>query len=283
VTTTTAETLTVDGVTLNTLAHNIRTYEGRLNVPPRKGENIDAIADHGSIAITDRPFQSGRQVLAMWILGCASDGTVPVGSSFRKEFEKNRAALTRLFARGKLMTLVQTRPDGSTVTAQGMVADAMDLSTMAGATRAEFNVVIDIPRVFWEDTATPTLHETSASASLPKTLTLTSLAGATAPTTTVTTQVTGPITNATVTESASGFSITCAGAIPSGQVWEVDSELFTSKLNGTSNLQNFTHRGGSRFLQIDPRADGAAPTLALSGTAGGTLTKLGATAKRKML
>jgi hypothetical protein len=277
---TTAETLVVDGVALNTMAFNIKTYEGRVNVPARKGDLIEAVADHGSIAVTDRPFQTGRQILGMWILGCDEDGNVP--TTYRVEFEKNRQKLIRLFARGKLMTLQQTRPDGTVLQCQGIVTDAIDISTMAGATRAEFNVGIDIPRVFWEDTAT-SAADSGASITLPKTLTLTGLVNASAPTSDIVTTVTGPITNPVITQPDNGWTASLNVAVPSGQTWVVDANLFTTKLNAVNNLQNFTHTGGARFMEIPSKTDGTAPTLVLSGSGASAATRFQATVRRKML
>jgi hypothetical protein len=280
---TTDEVWSVDGVVLNTLAFNIKTFEGRLNVPARKGSDLDAIADHGVIPVEDRPFEINRLVLGMWILGCDEDGLVPSDSNFRLEFEKNRFKLVRLFSRGRLMPISRTNPDGSVWTTNGKVSDGIDFSTMAGGTRAEFNVIIDVPGVFWEDGSSGATLSTPAGSSLPKTLSLDNLALATAPTTDSIIKVTGPITNPKVTEPLSGYSVELTGTVPTSQIWEVDSGLWTSKLNSTNNLGDITHTGGSRFMSIEPRPAGAAPTIVLTGSAASSTTKLECTAERKHL
>ena len=66
--------LTVNGLSLHTVAIGVETKTGRLNVPGLRGTNLVVPGRSGSIWTPNKPFEEGRVVLSMFILGCDDDG-----------------------------------------------------------------------------------------------------------------------------------------------------------------------------------------------------------------
>src|SRR5687768_5894726 len=96
-TVTTSETLSVDGVVLNTLAKNIETLTGRLRTPPLRGSNLSIPSRHGALHTATKVYDENEIVLPMWVAGCDDDGEIPYFGSARKEFFKNLDELSNLF------------------------------------------------------------------------------------------------------------------------------------------------------------------------------------------
>lgn len=284
----TEETLKADGMPLNTLAWNIRTFEGRLNMPALKGEAISPPGRSGSIPAENRPYEAQRLGYGMWVLGCTTDGLIPDDSSMRREFDKNRRVLNILFGRGRLIHLEQTLPDLSIEECWVSVADRLDLSTMAGGTRAEFNTLLDNHDVFWQGqdiqvTAPGTI-------SIPATIPVTELEGSTAPIEDATYEITGPLNAANLTDEISGHVCMLLPNIPAAQKWIIDSRLSTSTLNGVNAIGDTVHLGGPRLMRMVPKLGvdvqsgepaAEAPVVTLSGTGATSATRIVIRARRK--
>src|SRR3982751_4903714 len=102
---TTTETLTVNGVVLNTLANNIETLAGRLRVPSYRTENLIVPSKHGELWVPNKKFQTNTIPLPMWVLGCNDDGEIPSGSTARIEFYARVDELVTLFKSPGLLTV----------------------------------------------------------------------------------------------------------------------------------------------------------------------------------
>lgn len=285
---TTQELVTFNGTFLNTYAKNISTRTGRYTTPEVRGEQLVLPGRSGYIFTPNRPLGPGEMIWKMWVLGCNDDGYVTPGSTYRVEFEKNWEALATLFSgRTKLNKITVIRPNGAVRECYAEVVDRLDPETSAGGTRAEFNVALQIPDVYWRDTSALSQSAT-ADATLPKTLNLTSFQGMTGTIEDAVITVAGPIQNPRVTNTETGIYVQYNGTVPSGQNWVIDCGLFTSKVNNVSVLTNTTHIGHPRFLIIPPTTETAGvvsdiPQVVLSGTGGGLPTNITVNARRKWL
>lgn len=99
----------VDGVSLQTLAHNIESWGGDREAPPTVRKS--------SVTV---PFRKGTQwfpgvvdsrviTLGMWVNGADEDGNVPQSHTMRQEFEKNWKALRKLLWNPKKQLVVTKR------------------------------------------------------------------------------------------------------------------------------------------------------------------------------
>lgn len=276
---TTAEKFLIDGVALNTYAWNVTTWAGRLSVPARKGEVVSPPGRSGFLPSLYAPFEPGKVTLAMWIVGCTVDGQVPTDRSLRAEFEANRARLINLFTRGGLMHLEQYKPDGTVREAWATMTSAIDFTTQAGGTRAEFNVQLDIPASFWQE---PEAQWTETSiTSLPTTLEVGHLIGSDAPVEDAIIEVTGAISNPQVTDGVSGSWVKLPDTVPDGVKWTIDAGAFSSTLGATPRL-DVSNAGSSRLIVLTPQLGGP-PYVTVSGSAPGPNAKVRVTAHRKFL
>jgi hypothetical protein len=127
VTNTTETYWDVDGVSLQTYAHNIVTIGGdRAKPPPLRGEDIEIPFMPGDLFV---PKVIGPNVitLGMWVTGADEDGNIPVDADMRIEYDQNWRALRRLLFRRKAQMTLTKRfwvPE-SELTEAGMVVDEL--------------------------------------------------------------------------------------------------------------------------------------------------------------
>lgn len=285
-TTTTAETLSVNGVVLNTLAKNIKSLTGRLKAPGLRTDNVVVPGRHGSLRTVNKRYEEGNIVLPMWVRGNDDDE----GSIGRSTFYTNVDTLTQLFRPGSgMLTVVHTLPDGSQRRCFAECTEAIDMTMEAGGLWpfATFSVALKVPSVFWEDVTATTFD-------LGYTFNgdMTQLAGMTAPIEDAVYTLYGPFTSLTVEARYNGAALedpryfTYSGSVGTGQTLVVDSG--TWKLTGTGGLAvDYTkmfHTGGARFLEIPVPPVGGSPQLKITNVGGvaGT-TKVNVSARRKYL
>jgi hypothetical protein len=162
------------------------------------------------------------------------------------------------------------------------VVDAIDMSSMAGGTRAEFNVDMVIPSAFWEDLSTSNMVFTLPSISGYE-QTLHALASATAPIddAVITLNVSGTVTDLTVTDVASNAQIVISGTLPSKVV--IDNSTFKVKDGtGASIISTVTRKNSNGLLPLNPVSSTEAPKLRFEGTGAGSI-QLEVSAKRRYL
>lgn len=279
---TTSESLTVDGFLLNTLAYNISTGSGRAQSPAIRGTNAQLAGRHGEIYVPMKTMDVGTFTLSMWIAGCNPDGTIPTSVNLQRiQFLTSRDKLIQLFTkRYALLHFAQIMPDFSVRECYGDVLEIVDFSSMAGRTRADFNVAVRVPDVYWQDASVTTQGFTNMTfSSSTTTQTFSSFTPSTGYISDSVVTVTGPITNPVIADAASGISVSLLGtAVPAGQTWVVDSSQWASTLNSVSVLANTTHSGSNRFLEITPTDP---PSLTLTGTGTTSATGLQLTARNK--
>ena len=267
--------LTVNGVDLQTLAWNIKNRSSRWAIAGRRGSNRDLPGLHGTSKLTGKPYDEGTVVLTMWALGCNHDGTMPSGSRARR-VEEHIDRIGRLFS-APTLTLVQPRGDGDRVLT-GEVVKAIDFTSMAGGTRAEFAVEIVAADPFWHSQGVVSQTVVTAAAG---TYVLSSFADCTAPIVGATYTVTGPVNSPVLTDPVTGQWVKLAANVPAGQSWVVDSSQWTSKLNGGNALAQTSHGGGATF--IDLSADEAGPRITLGGTGQTSATSVRIEARKAYL
>jgi hypothetical protein len=286
VTTTTAETLSVNGVVLNTLAKNIQSLTGRLRAPALRTDNVTVPGRHGSLRTVNKRYEEGQIVLPMWVRGNDDDE----GSIGRDTFYDNVDTLTQLFHPGSgLLTLVHTLPDGSQRQALAECTEAINMTMTAGGSwpYATFSVALRVPSVFWQDVST-----TSVDLAYNFNGNVTQFQGTTAPIEDAVFKLYGPFTSCTVESRYNGSAMddpqyfTYSGTLGTGQYLNVDCSNWKLSAGGAF-LVDYTkmfHTGSARFLEIAPPPVGGSPQLkvtmanAVSGT-----SKVNVTARRKYL
>lgn len=251
-TVTTAETLTVDGVVLNTLAKNIESLSGRLKVPPLRTGNITVPGRHGTLRTSRKLYEEGEIVLPMWVRGVDDDGNF----SSRQKFYENIDILTNLFrpGSGQMLEVVHTLADGSSRKVFAECTEAIDF-TMTGRTLGKFSVALRVPSVFWVDPQQISVDLTMGSAGP-----IAQLSGTTAPIEDAVFTIIGPATNCRVEAYYDGKALPNPNyfqynaAIPAGQSLVVDCS--TWNLYGNNGLvvdyTNFYQVGGARWLTLVP-------------------------------
>lgn len=284
-TVTTAETLSLDGVVLNTLAKNITSLTGRLKVPPMRTENITVPGRNGTLRTARKLYSEGEIALPMWVRGVDDDGNIP--DSAREQFYANVDALTNLFrpGSGKLMELIHTLPDGSRRRALVECTEALDF-TMTGRELGKFAVALRIPSVFWEDADAITVD-------LPIGTTgpVVQFAGTTAPIEDAVYTVYGPASVPKIEAYYNGGPmenpnwVQYQENLALGQSLTINSATWNLTLNGGPILDytKLSQAGTARLLTLVPGPGGAPPQLKV--TAGGTTadSKLRVVARRKFL
>lgn len=285
-TATTTETLTVNGVVLNTLAKNIKSLTGRLRAPALRTDNVVVPGRHGSIRTPNKRYEEGQIILPMWVRGCDDDGNIVS----RSQFYSNVDVLTNLFRPGAgVLTVIHTLPDSSQRRALAECTEAIDLTMVGGGQfpYATFSVALRVPDSFWTDTVVTNfdMNSTFNGAVGP-------LAGMTAPCEDAVLVVSGPCTSVTVEARYDGGAMddplyfTYSGTIGTGQTLKIDCGKWT--LTGTSGLvvdyTKIFHTGSSRFLTIAPGPVGGTPELkvTMAGAVAGT-SKVNLQCRRKFL
>lgn len=279
--------LQVDGTRLDTYAHGIESFEGRVGMAGKVGGNISVPGRHGTIWVPNKPFDEAAVVLKMFVNGTDVDGNVP--SSAVASFRANLDALFLIFGKNSaLLDVRQTWPSGVRQTFVECL-EALDPSVFGVLPAGRFNVALNLPSPFWQDVSTADYTSASALAS-GVTLTMATYDGSTAPIEDAIFAVRGPATNPRLTDVISGAWVQYSGTIATGTDWQVDSGLWTSKTGsniglgaGGSSVIATTGYGGAgpRFLTLSPRSGG--PQVTLTGTALGASTQVLARARKKYL
>lgn len=285
-TNTTTETLSINGVVLNTLAKNITSLTGRLRAPGLRTANVTVPGRHGSIWSPNKRYDEGQIVLPMWVRGMDDNG----GSQSRTTFYSNVDTLTQLFRPGDgLLTVIHTLPDGSQRRALAECTDAIDMTSSGGGPfpYATFSVMLKVPSVFWED-----VNLISVDLANGFTGNVSQLAGTTAPIEDAVFTVSGPGTFVKVEARYDGNAMgdpvywTYTGNFGTGQTLKVDCGNWS--VTGTGGLvvdyTKMFHTGSSRFLTIQPGPIGGMPQLRVTFVDGvvGT-SKVNLSARRKFL
>lgn len=256
-------TLTANGIDLSTLAYNVASLTGRLTSPQRRGKDIEVPGRHGAIRTPGKKFAANTVVLPMWVIGTEEDGDVSNGVTNQELLHDNVDRLVRLFSTDTV-ELVYTPPGGTARRISGQVMEAIDFSSQAGGTRAEFAVALSVAGAFWEDVAQVVANKTGTGV-----WAVAEFTGATAPMDDTLIRFTAPATNPRLT-SPSGVFVAYNAALSSSQ-W-VEINCATWEVVGGSGLtasySALDHGGDPRWFVMDP--GDPVPQVTASQTAGST-------------
>jgi len=288
--------ITIDNFDLQIAAWNVETLGGRRNAPTPRAAEIQIPGRSGHVVEFDECYEAGQIILKMWVIGCDSYGTIPAGSSQRKEFDKNVDLLFSAFSGSAraLRTVRQTMGDGSVRAAQVYVSDVIS-PDMFGPESASFSVAMTIPDSFWyeETDTTQTFTDAAAGGGIHP---LTSFAGSTAPLGPIRCLVTGPITNPRITD-ASGKWIQMTGTVSAGDQWLFDTGTRVSRKGTGLTLASADTAGSDvfvtsttfnsryRMLDLDPQISSGVvrPQVTLTGSSTNSSTALSIRTKRRFL
>lgn len=274
--------LLVDGTSVQTYAYNVTSRASRWVVPGRRGDNAALPGVHGTLWTPGKPYDENTLVWNMWALGCEPDGSMPSGSRQDRVIQ-HLDALMRLFSTPHLRTVVQRGTPGGDRQFRGEVTAAIDLSSMAGGTRAEFAVEWTLPDPFWQDVVAQTQTVNPGSGATSKTLHFSAFNGSTAPMTGSVFEVTGPAQSPVLADLATGQWVKLGQSLTAGQVWRVDTASWTSTVAGVNKVGVTTHGGGATFLDVTPQPSGQCMVgfSAAGGVTAATSVKM--TGRRKYL
>lgn len=284
-TATTAETLTVDGVVLNTLAKNVESLTGRFKVAPIRTENIAVPGRHGRLRTTAKFYDEGQIVLPMWVKGCDDNGEVP--DSARIQFFDNVNALTNLFRPGSgMMEMIHTQPDGTIRRAWVECTDVIDFTTMGGGNPlGKFSVSLRVPDVFWEDVVAQSVDLLPTQNGH-----VTAFDGMTAPIEDSVLKITGPAVNCRIEAYYNGAPLENPSwvqytNVPVGQTLTIDCGKWTLTGSGglTPSYANLTHAGGARWFTLVSGTPNNPPEVKITASSTTGATKINITARRKFL
>lgn len=270
-----AESLTVNGVSLETHAFMLTDASGLMTAPARRGENISVPGRHGRIPTRGKRYEQGEIVLNVWVDGCLADGSIPGESNALRQFELRRDEILRAF-HAETVVVDYTPDSGLTRRALCEVADVLDFTRIGAEPLARVSVALTIPQTFWFE-----LHNQTHTASLANggSTAATPFAGATAPMDELTLTF-GPGNNPELGQGPVFFAYD--GVIGSGQTLVVNTGSWTA--SGTGGLvvdySKLRHGGSPRWFEMTP--EDPAPTLNLLHTGGGSMS-VTVTGKRHFL
>lgn len=245
-----SESLTVNGVPLDSLAFMVTDISGLLSTPNLRGENVVVPGRHGRIRTPRKRFDEAEIVLPMWVVGALRDGGVPVGSSEVEEFFARRDELLRLFYADRVV-LEFTRPDGHAVNASCEVADVLDFTRVAAAPLAKVAVALRIPAAFWQDSVSVSQ---TVSGPTGTTQPLTAFDGATAPMSDLLVTFTGPVNNPMIAHGSRWVKYN--GVVSSGRQLVLNTETWQlSPGTGTPwvpDVRQVEFGDGPNWLELNP-------------------------------
>jgi len=260
------EALTINGVSLASLAYMLPDVSGLFGAPAKRGSNVVVPGRHGTVRVTRKRYDEAEYTLTFWVLGAQADGTVPGGSTAAREFYKRRDELLRILG-AETLTLAFTRPDGLVLTSTCEVVDAVDFTRIGAEPLAKVAVAVRNAAAFWLESTPVNQTITGVNGT---TATLTQFAAATAPMTDLTITFNGPINNPQL-QHGDKF-VTYGGSLTSGQQlviaaasWQVSAGTGSA---WTPDLRNITFSPGPEWISLDPTVTPF--TAVLNHTTGGS-------------
>lgn len=288
-TVTTAQTVTVDGLVLNTLAYNISTRAGRYTTPDVRTKNVELPGRHGTLMVQGKRFQQGTFTLSMWVRGANSDGFIPATELEYRIFQQNLDLLRQVFTRKSgLLDVRQTMPDGSVRQCFAEVLAAIDPQSKSTRPMAVFSVALVIPSAFWQD-LNPITFTSPTGLSSSQTLTLSPFISATAPMDDLVWTIAGAATNPKIQALESGSPLAVDtwvqynNTVPDFKSLTIDcSQWAVSGVAGFSpSTADVTHIGTSSFMSLQPGPQNTAPQVKWTASGVNADTQLTVTGRRK--
>lgn len=286
--------ITVDGLDLSTYAFGI-TAKTKQVLGRRSADQTIAGVD-GTIASLNDDFDESLLTLSMYVRGAnPTTGIIPANS-----IAQVRANLDELlFAFSKTHALLDVREDvdGAGTIHQAYCKTVVPITPkMQAGASGEFEVLLTVPSVFWQDLTNPDWTSTPTLVS-GNTYEVTTLQGGTAPIADSTILVTGPVTNPRVTDFGSNSYVQLNAALTAGQSWRINNATWATRYGAGLGLGSadttgtdgsaVTQYGGAKnqFLRLTPTLVSGLRRvqLTVSGTGFTAATAVAVRARRKYL
>lgn len=273
-----SEALTINGVSLASLAYMLPDTSGMFGAPARRGANVVVPGRHGTVRTARKRFDETEHVLEFWVIGALADGTIPGGSTEAREFYQRRDELLRILG-AETLDMAFTRPDGTVLTCTCEVVDAIDWTRVGAEPLAKVAVALRNPAAFWLESSAVNQTITGVTGTA---ATLSTFAAATAPMADLTLTFSGPVNNPQLQHGDKFVSY--GGTLTSGQQlvistasWQVSAGTGTA---WTPDLRNVTFSPGPSWMELDPTLS---PFTAVFNHTGGGSASVTITAKRAYL
>jgi hypothetical protein len=200
----------------------------------------------------------------MWVLGCNTDGSPPVGASTRAKFNENKEALVRLFfspdAQLSLTKRWMTSTGLKQATALVELVSDMD-NAMLGKDGAQFVVDLRLADPYFYGASQ---NSGNLAVATPVIVTNPGMAKVVA----MTVRFTGALTNPRLTNATPNPDVWVqyTGSIPTGTDWvQLDTDQFTALDDTATNvIGSITHAGSREWMSLAPGNN----TLTLTASAG---------------
>jgi hypothetical protein len=281
---------------LDTMAYNVALRRAG-GLAPMRGTAVAVPGRSGSIFVPGRQRDDGVMILEMWATDDSVDGVLQ--SDRYLTWRTNIDLLMRLFdtKTGQITVreyLTKLSSPGASLPASGYREALCEVRTtidpeLVGWAFGALKVELVINDTYWRDYQDTTFTSVSGAGAV-ATHTMTSWAGATAPTEDAAFIVDGPITNPKVTDVISGHWVQFTGSLASGSQWVVDSAVWASATGvgiewDTAAGSSVTAATVAQGL-YSPRLYGVSawdngPTVKLEGTGASTNTRLRIKGRRK--
>lgn len=174
----------------------------------------------------------------------------------------------------------QSRITGPARRAMVQVQSAIDMTSMAGGTRAEFTIEGTIPDVWWEDTRT--LKKTYPLPRSGRVLSLTAWKGMTAPIEDPVIRLNGPFNDLTLTDMGSGAWLFIDAKVRRGETLLVNCKTWqVRRVGGPTIVGSIRHAGHPRLLPLTLEANMDYPRLKVEADSIGDGASIQITAPRK--
>jgi hypothetical protein len=280
---TSAYPVTVDGVRLDTFAWNISTKQGRDASPGMSGSNFESGQTDGEIWVPNKRAAPGRAVLSMWVGGTDADGVVPADSYLK--YRQNLDQLYRMFSVTHRLLDVRQQIDvaGAQIRQAlcevGAIIDPEMLTNFPYT--GKFAVELRIPGAFWQSVADVN-YDSNVGLVANTTIDLPVFAPSTAPMRKQYIVLDGPATNPRMIDNRNGHWLQLNAAVPVGQQWVVNTELWTSRVGagiaftqgGTDKFSVTEFAGGHSPSLFGITADPLGPQIRIEGSGFGAGTRL---------
>lgn len=260
------EKITFDGWEL-TLGQGVRDWESRDGmdeVASFVGDN-HVIGNRGAEVWRPKKLGAGRFEVALWLGGAS----VAQAQAVYRDLQR---AVARPHA---LVRVQRTLADGSVIYCDAELVGGMR-PTHLGQLGYRAGLTFSVPSGVWSGYELVTVA-TAANATLPKTLALPGLAASTAPMQALKFSISGPITNARLTDATPGGvadAFSYMGPVGAGQTLVVNAADWSVSGIGFAPNLGLVWTTGDRLMTVAAPRPGGAPAVTMTGTAGGTGTKL---------
>ena len=219
---TSAYPITVDGVRLDTLAWGVEMK--KVTVPGVRGADEVVPGVDGVIPAVWEDYEPALYSLDMMVRGSNEDGLIPADSVGR--LRENLDLLLSLFSKRHGLIQVTERVDASgTVRSALMKRVDSIVPEIEPGLSARFTVTLMIPGVYWRGSPVDWVGAAGNFAVQD----VTTLQGSTAQVQDGIFLVKGPITNPTITDPATGWSVRLNGAVGATETWRVNSATWSTR------------------------------------------------------